>query len=60
MVKMSFNHSNDGDAYPVRVLGLYSFDMKHSLKMAVRCRNMYETDICHKSYFKRLAPELFF
>jgi hypothetical protein len=31
--------------------GLYYIDLKHSLKMALRCRNMSEIDICHKLFY---------
>ena len=38
----------------INLLGLYSFDLKDTLRMAHRCRNMQEIHIsyiCHKLYF---------
>jgi len=33
------------------MLNLYSFVLLDSLKMALRCRNIYEFDPCHELYF---------
>ena len=35
----------------ISVLGLHSFDMKDSLRIAPRCRNMQGINICHTLYF---------
>jgi hypothetical protein len=37
--------------YLISVLDLNPFVLVDSLKMALRCRNMYEFDACHKLHF---------